>query len=355
MTEERSDADDRLRQALHRYAERVQPLQGQWARIEARHRIASRAARPRRRGVLSISLTAAVAAVMVIAAGVVVRPLGTVRPPNAEADFVEPRVPQYAGVVRAPDFLPGSTMAAIRARGYIRVGIKFDQPYFGYRDQDGAVHGFDAEIAKLLAVGVFGGKVSDIDDRIHWVQAVSRNRETLLQAGSVDIIVATYTINDARREKVDFAGPYYVAHQDIMVRSDSTVRSFEDLTGKRVCTAQGSTSYENLILKNPNTQPVQRDTYSECATALEHGEVEAVTTDRDILSGYVHQANGVFRILNIAFSDEPYGIGVAKGDMAFRAFLNDRLAAVEANGDWARAARYSLSNVDTIPPPITVP
>ena len=117
------------------------------------------------------------------------------------------------------------------------------------------------------------------------------------------------------------------------------------------CTAQGSTSYDHLIGKNPNTQPVLRDTYSECATALEHGDVEAVTTDREILSGYVHQANGLFKLLNIAFSDEPYGIGLAKGDADFRAFLNDRLAAVEANGDWARAARYSLSNVDTPPPP----
>src|SRR5215207_8113411 len=132
MTEEPTDAEDRIRQALHRYAERVEPVQGQWARIEARHRVATRAARPRR-GLLSVALTAAAAAVIAIAAGIVVHPLGTSRPLNAQADFVGPRVPQYARVVQAPDAPPGSTLAAIQARGYIRVGVKFDQPNFGLR------------------------------------------------------------------------------------------------------------------------------------------------------------------------------------------------------------------------------
>jgi glutamate transport system substrate-binding protein len=352
MTEESSKNEERLRQALHRYAERVDPGPDRWARIEGRYLAATNPS-PSRRGLPSLLATAVVAACVVLAAGMLVRP-DQVRPPVAQADFVGPEVPQYAGVVPVPEFPAGSTMAAIQARGYIRVGIKFDQPNFGLQDpKTGAVNGFDAEIAKLLAVGIFGGRVSDLGERIRWEPVVSRNREALLTDGAVDMVVATYSITPERREKVDFAGPYYLARQDILIKAeDGSIRGVEDLTGKRVCTAQGSTSLQNLVARNPAAVVVLRDTYSECATALLEGHVDAVTTDQDILAGYAHQSGGSFRTLNNPFSDEQYGIGIHKGDDAFRAFLNGRLAEIEGNGDWNRAARYSLSNIESLPPPI---
>jgi glutamate transport system substrate-binding protein len=352
MTEDRSNVEERLRRALHGYAERVEPGPDRWARIEGRYFAATHRSRSPR-GLRSLLVTATVAACVVLGAGLVVRPQ-EVRPPVAQAEFVGPDVPQYAGVVPVPKFPQGSTMAAIQARGYIRVGIKYDQPNFGLEDRrTGAVQGFDAEIAKLLAVGIFGGRVSDLGDRVHWEPVVSRNREALLEAGSVDIVVATYSITDLRRIRVDFAGPYYLARQDILIRADDpSIRGVEDLTGKRVCTAQGSTSQTNLVENNPAAVPVLRDTYSECAAALLVGDVDAVTTDQDILAGYAHQSGGSFRTLNNPFSDEHYGIGVHKGDEAFRSFLNGRLGVIEANGDWGRAARYSLANIESLPPPI---
>lgn len=353
MTDEESKNEERLRQALRGYAARVEPGPERWARIEGRYFAATHPSRSRR-GLLSLSATAIVAACLILAGGMLVRP-EQVRPPVAQADFVGPEVPQYAGVIPVPEFPAGSTMAAIQARGYIRVGIKFDQPNFGQLDRaTGMVQGFDAEIAKLLAVGIFGGRVSDLGDRIRWTPVVSRNREAMLGEGMVDMVVATYSITPDRQTTVGFAGPYYLARQDILIRShEASIRSVDDLAGRKVCTAQGSTSQQNLVARNPAAVLVLRDTYSECATALLQGEVDAVTTDQDILAGYAHQSAGLFRILNKPFSDEHYGIGIHKADQVFRAFLNRRLGEIQANGDWNRATRYSLANIESLPPPIT--
>ena len=198
MTDDHVGDEERLRRALHRYGERVQPVQDQWARIEGRRAAMTVPAKPRR-GLFTLGATASVAAVMILLAGILLRP-DEVRPPVAEA-YVDPHLPQYTGVVDVPEVPAGSTVAAIRDRGFIRVGIKFDQPSFGKMDPDtGKMQGFDAEIARLVAVEIFGGTVSDVEDKIRWVQAVSPNRERLIQDGVVDIVVATYSITpNARR------------------------------------------------------------------------------------------------------------------------------------------------------------
>lgn len=355
MTDDHLRDDERLRRALHGYAGRFQPTQDEWARIEGR----SAAVRPRskpRRSLISLIGTVAVAAVVVLLAGILARP-HDVRV-SVAGTFAEPDRPQYAGLAQAPSFATGSTMADIQDRGFIRVGIKFDQLYFGKLDPGtGKVQGFDAEIAKLVAVGIFGGTVSEIEDRIHWVQAVSRNRESLLEDGAVDIVVATYSITVARQEKVSFAGPYYSSTQDIMVRGDdASMAGVDDLAGRRVCTAQGSTSYQNLVTHSPAALAVVRDTYSECAQALSDGDVDAVTTDQAILAGYLHQGGGTFKLLGRPFApEELYGIGLHKGDEVFRTFLNQRLIAIVANGDWSQAARDSISNLEPLPPLIAHP
>ena len=284
---------------------------------------------------------------------------GVVGPPHPQTHFIETvgaSAPQYAAVV-APVSAPGTTMAAIQARGFIRIGIKYDQPAFGLRDPaTGDFRGFDVEIAKLIAVAIFGGNVNELGSRVQFVEAVSRDRESFLQDGRVDMVIATYSITPERRDKVDFAGPYFRARQDIMVRAgDASITGVDDLTAKRVCTARGSTSLQNLLNRNPKADVVLRDTYSECATALLAGDVDAVTTDQPILAGYAHQSGGTLKVLNNPFSvvsDELYGIGIPKGDEKLRSFLNQRLEEIVANGDWARAHRAYLADIDSLPPPI---
>src|SRR3954464_9653484 len=137
-----------------------------------------------------------------------------------------------------PAFAAGSAMDAIQKKGKIVVGTKFDQPLFGLKNPTtGKVEGFDVEIANLIAKAIFG---PDITGKVDFVESVSKNREPFIQNGTVDIVVATYTINATRKQVVDFAGPYFIAHQDIMVKKgDDSIKSVNDLNGKKVCSAQG--------------------------------------------------------------------------------------------------------------------
>ncbi len=256
-----------------------------------------------------------------------------------------------------PTFPAGTTMANIQAKGKMVVGIKYDQPGVGQRNPtNNSFEGFDVDIAKLMAVGIFGGTKETVDNKIEFKEAVSKNREPFLQNGDVDIVVASYTINDTRKQVVDFAGPYLLAHQDILVKSaDNSIKAVGDLNGKKVCSVQGSTSEKNVVAKAPKAELVSFDDYSKCTEALTDGRVVAVTTDGPILAGYVAKGNGAFKVLNAPFTDEPYGIGLKKGDDVFRAFLNDRLEKIEADGQWAKAFEATLGKLGLAvptPPPI---
>jgi glutamate transport system substrate-binding protein len=255
-----------------------------------------------------------------------------------------------------PEFPAGSTLAQIQAKGKFVVGTKFDQPGFGLKNPTtGKVEGFDVEIAKLIAVGIFGGTVADVESKVDFVETVSAVRESSIIDGKVDMIAATYTINDARKQQVDFAGPYFEAQQDIMVKKDdTTIKSVEDLNGKKVCSAQGSTSLKNIQAKAPQADvSIQFKTYSECASALGDGRVQAVSTDNTILAGLVQQSGGAYKLLDAPFSDEPYGLGLKKGSDVYRAFLNDRLEEIEKSGEWKKAFEATLGKIglETPEPP----
>lgn len=250
----------------------------------------------------------------------------------------------------AATFAAGTTMARIQAAGTVNVGVKFDQPGFGLKNPTtGSVEGFDIEIAKNIAKAI-GRNV-----KVNFLESVSKNREPFIQNGTVDFVVATYTINDARKAVVDFAGPYFVARQDIMVKTDNTsIKSVTDLGGKNVCTVKGSTSEKNLAARAPTAKVTLFDTYSQCAAAMTDGRVEAVTTDNTILAGLVKDSADAFKLVDAPFSDEPYGIGVKLGDDAFRSFINDQLGKVFKNGEWASAFKSTLGAIGlkTPAPPV---
>ena len=245
-----------------------------------------------------------------------------------------------SGAAEAPEFDEGTKMAEIQEEGKIVVGTKFDQPLFGLKDPvSGEVEGFDVEIAKLIAQRIFGGSLEDVTDHIEFVETVSANREPFIEEGKVDMVVATYTINDARKQRIDFAGPYYVAGQDIMVKKgDTSIKSVEDLNGKKVCSVVGSTSIKNVQEKAPRADiSTSFDKYSLCAEALKDGRVDAVTTDDIILLGLIADDPESFELVGETFTTEPYGIGVPKGADDFRDFINDVLEDIYESGEWEEA------------------
>ena len=239
----------------------------------------------------------------------------------------------------------GADLERIREEGTLRVGIKYDQPLFGVNTPSGVV-GFDAEIAKLIAEGIF--EDGDPASHIEFVEAVSANREPFLQQGEVDIVAATYTINDERDEVVDFAGPYYVAGQDIMVMAGNPegIESVDDLNTPDLttCSVDGSTSIQNLNEQAPDADTLTFDTYSKCAEAMSDGRADAVTTDNVILLGLVEQSQGEFELVENPFTEEPYGIGVPEGS-DLRCFVNGVLQDAYDSGAWAEAFESTVGAV----------
>jgi glutamate transport system substrate-binding protein len=169
----------------------------------------------------------------------------------------------------------------------IVIGTKFDQPGLGLKNPDGTMSGFDVDVAKYVAK-----EFGYAEDKIEWKESPSGQRETLIQNDQVKFIAATYSITDARKEKVDFAGPYLITGQSLLVRADNT-----DITGpdslqnnKKLCSVSGSTPAQRIKDKYPGVQLQQYDTYSACVEALKNGAIDAVTTDQVILAGYAAQS-----------------------------------------------------------------
>jgi glutamate transport system substrate-binding protein len=220
-----------------------------------------------------------------------------------------------------------------------KVGIKFDQPGLGLKAGSDYT-GFDVDVAKYVAKAL-GHDPSDIE----WVQAPSADRETLIQSGQVDMVVATYSITDARKKQVSFAGPYFVAGQDLLVKADNTtITGPGALVGKKLCSVTGSTSAQAVKDRYPGVQLQEFGTYSECVTALGSGGVDAVTTDNAILAGYAAQPayKGKLKLVGKTFSEERYGIGIKKGDTATCKKIDTAIQKMIDDGSWQKAVDANL-------------
>jgi glutamate transport system substrate-binding protein len=234
-------------------------------------------------------------------------------------------------------FAAGSTMQKLKDAGKLKVGTKFDQPGFGLKGLDGKPQGFDVEIAKII------GKALGLKaDQIEFSEAPSAVREQVIEQGTVDIVVATYTINDTRKQRISFAGPYYEAGQTIMVRnneSDITGPDSFKTTTKKVCSVTNSTPANNIkkYLQNEGQQLVLFDTYQKCVDALNGNQVDAVTTDNVILLGFISRNEGKFKLAGDTFTKEPYGVGLKKDDTDFRNFINDTLEKANQDGSYKKA------------------
>ncbi|WOO98731.1 glutamate ABC transporter substrate-binding protein [Micrococcus terreus] len=217
----------------------------------------------------------------------------------------------------------------------VRIGIKFDQPGLGFREGSNAPTGFDVEVAKFVA-----GELGYTEENIEWIQTPSANRENALENGEVDMIFATYSITDARKERVGFAGPYFVAGQDLLVRADDTEITGPDaLDGKNLCSVTGSTSAQKIKDEYAEgVNLVEQGGYAECVNYLESGQVDAVTTDDIILAGLAATSTnqGKFKVVGNPFTEERYGVGISKDSDQCQA-INDAIGKMKEDGAWEEA------------------
>jgi glutamate transport system substrate-binding protein len=230
----------------------------------------------------------------------------------------------------AQEFEAGTTMARLKEKGEIRIGVKYDVPPFGFKNPNsGAIEGFDIDFGKAVA--------ETLGAEPKFVEAISDNRIPFIQDGTVDLVLSTMTINEERAGEIGFTDPYFIAHGRILTKKGSEIAGVEDLAGKRVCTALGSTYEKTLKEQAPKADLKLVDTYSECLELIQTDAVDAISTDDVILTGMIIQDDSLQLVEGEELTVEPYGGGFKKDDTKFAEFLNGVLDEYKSDGRWQAA------------------
>jgi glutamate transport system substrate-binding protein len=229
----------------------------------------------------------------------------------------------------------GGGGAGSTAGDTITIGIKYDQPGLGQKVGED-YKGLDVDVARYVAKELgFEG------DKLIFKETPSAQRETAIQGGQVALIFATYSITDERKQKVSFAGPYFIAGQDLLVRADNTdITGPDAMNGKTLCSVTGSTPAEKIKKEYATTVKLfEQDTYSKCVEALVGGTVDAVTTDNVILAGFAAQPQyaGKLKVVGKPFSTERYGVGLKLGDTELCGKVNAAVEKMISDGSWQKA------------------
>lgn len=258
-----------------------------------------------------------------------------------------PQPPAYE-VADKPSFPAGTTMAKLAEAGTVRVGVKIDLPGFGLKGLDGVPRGFDVEVAKMIAA-----KLGIPVDKVQFIDTPSKFREENILTDKVDMVIATYVINEERQKRISFAGPYYPGGAALMVRADSDIKGVEDLSDpqKKVCMGIGSIE-QTLIkphLADFNKQKVEFDTHSKCLDALTTNQVDAFTSTDAILLGIEAEHKGQVKIAGDNYHPEDFGVGIKHGDKQFCQFIEDVLVEASENGDYKKAWIAAGPNPEKVP------
>jgi glutamate transport system substrate-binding protein len=242
-----------------------------------------------------------------------------------------------------------STLGKIQDAGELTIGVKYDVPPFGFENpQSGEIEGFDVDMGRYIA--------EELGVEPKFVEAISDNRIPFLERGTVDLILSTMTINQERDMEIDFSEPYYIAEGRILVPKGSDIKGIDDLSGKRVCTALGSTYEETIREQAPDADLKLVDTYSECLELLQNKAIDAISTDDVILTGMIIQ-DDTLEMVGDKLTTEPYGVGIKDGDKQMKTFVDDVLASVEEDGRWEETYQEWVGqylNKEQAPPEMTL-
>lgn len=239
-----------------------------------------------------------------------------------------------------------AAVANIQARGRLIVGLDIGSNLFSFRDPiTGDINGFDVDIAGEVARDIFGTP-SQVEYRI----LSSADRISALQNNQVDIVVKTMTITCERKKLVNFSTVYLMANQRILAARDSNISQASDLSGKRVCVVDGTTSLQRIQQISPAPIIVSVVTWADCLVALQQRQADAVSTDDSILAGLVAQ-DPYLHIVGPSLNQEPYGIGVNLDNTGLVRVVNGTLERIRRDGTWGTLYRKWLTVLGPAPAP----
>jgi ABC-type amino acid transport substrate-binding protein len=262
--------------------------------------------------------------------------------------------PAAASPAAMPSYPVSSHMAKVLQRGKLIAGVKADQPLFGnLNPRTNVIEGFDVDVVKEITKTLFGLKAdADPGSKLELRGVTSAQRIPLLQEGAVDIVAATMTITDARKLEIDFSDVYYSAGQSLLVPRNSTITKIQDMdkADQTVCSVTGSTSEQNITKFAPSAQKLLFAGYAECVTAMQQGRAQAVSTDDIILAGFLDQDPNL-KMVGGKFTEEPYGLGIAKTSTGFQEFVNNELRKMKTDGRWKAIYNKWLGKIGPAPEP----
>ena len=263
------------------------------------------------------------ALILVLALGLLVAACG-------DDEEEQPAGGESTPAAEVEQFPEDTTMGKIQAAGEIKIGVKYDVPPFGFKNpQNDEIEGFDVDFGQAIA--------DKLGVEPNFIEAISDNRIPFLQDGTVDLVLSTMTINAERAQEIGFSEPYYIARGRILVPPDSDIAGIDDLAGKKVCTALGSTYEETLKEQAPKADLRLVDSYSECLELVQNGAVDAVSTDDVILTGMIIQDDTLKLTEGEPLTTEPYGAGLPKDDAEFKEFVDGVLEEYKSGGGWAES------------------
>lgn len=262
--------------------------------------------------------------------------------PSAYASMTYPALTELPAPGAMPD---GTRMAEIQARGQLVVGVSADTLLFGSRNTlSGNIEGFDIDVLKTIARAIFG---ADGEDRIVYKVITYAQRLPSLEAGAVDIVAHTMTINCNRWLRIAFSSVYYQAGQKVLVKDKERfpdVFALRD-AGARVCAPEGSTNIDEISKPlYAGIIVVPKPDISDCLVAMQQGQAEATTGDDTVLAGFAAQDPST-QLVGEAFTDEPYGLGMNRNDVDLVQFVNAVLDQARTDGTLEDIAKTWL--VDT--------
>lgn len=254
------------------------------------------------------------------------------------------KVVQGGPVASDADIKANSWAAGIHKRGYLKVGGVDNIPLFSLKGlESDELTGFDAGISQLLARYITGKKPTK--DLTKLTVVTADTREALIQNGSIDVAIATYSVTPERAEKVAFAGPYFQSGLTIMVKKgDTSISSVDDLAGKTVASQSGSTAPLALKEAAPDAKVILFREDAQGVAAVQQGRADAFVLDQSILIGKAQENSAVEVVGGNPFTAEAYGIGVKK-DGPGKEFINQFLAAIEEDGSWAALWEETIGTV----------
>lgn len=232
------------------------------------------------------------------------------------------------------------TLDEVKKRGKLIAGVKTDFPPFGYVDSAGKNLGFDVDVAHLFAKALF-----DDENKVELVAVTSGNRIPFLQSGKIDIIIATVTVTEERRQVVEFSDPYFLSGSLLLVPKASPIKGLEDLVGKTVAVIQGAIQDKDVEQLAPKANRVKFGKVSEAVLAVKGGRAEAFAQD-DILILTLAKENPDMKAVGKPFIPRPYGIAVRKGDLEFIKWVNDQLAKMKRDGTYDKLWKKYFAEVE---------